>query len=295
MKLKDIFLKFKEQGKISDPEYDAILDKIPDGEFPDKLFKLIEDNFLTRERAVTDPQVSKEIWGKALWPVDKEIENFINILDPIDRALALETKSLTKDLGNGKVVPDTFRQLEKLRSSLPGVLDKIKATPAQDEDSKKKVKQLETTIQEMTDKFTTLENDHKKNVKTVQDDYEKKFHDYKLDGELDKLGNSFTLAEAYDKNRQAISKVLMTDIKALHALKLGEKDGQPFIQVLDDKGQPKFNGNTPVTINELLTEKYKPFLKQSNGDHSQSQEKKQSFTVDTSKKDVRRGARTTVE
>lgn len=295
MKLKDIFLKLKEQGKINDPEYDAILDKIPDGEIPDKAFKLIEDNFLTRERAVTDPQVSKEIWGKALWPVDKEIENFINILDPLDRAVALDIKSLTKDLGNGKVVPDTFRQLEKLRSALPGVLEKIKAAPAQDEDSKKKVKQLEATIQEMTDKFSTLEKDHQKSVKTVQEDYEKKFHDYKLDGELDKLGNSFTLAEAYDKNRNAISKVLMTDIKAAHALKLGEKDGQPFIQVLDEEGQPKFNGNTPVTIQELLTEKYQPFLKQSNGDSSHQDTKKQSFTVDPPKNNVRRGVRTTVE
>lgn len=295
MKLKDIFAKFKEQGKINDPEYDAVLSSVPDLEFPDKAFKLIEDNFLTRERAVTDPQVSKEIWGKALWPVDKEIENFIGIIEPLDRNLALETKSLTKDLGNGKVVPDTFRQLEKLRTSLPTVLDRIKATPSQDEDSKKKIKQLESTIQEMTDKFTNLEKDHKTNIKTVDEGWEKKFHDYKLDGELDKLGNSFTLAEAYDKNRQAISKVLMTDIKAQHALKLGEKDGQTVIQVLDEKGQPKFNGNTPVTISELLTEKYKPFLKQSNGDGSQSQEQKKSTTVDTSSKTVRRGARTTVE
>jgi hypothetical protein len=89
---------------------------------------------------------------------------------------------------------------------------------------------------------------------------------------------------------------LMSDIKSAHDLRLGEKDGQAEIQVYDrESGKPRFTGNTPVTITSVLEEKYKPFLKQSDGGGStQGQERNRQQPPQPPKPGVRAGARTTV-
>jgi hypothetical protein len=110
------------------------------------------------------------------------------------------------------------------------------------------------------------------------------------------MAGSFTLAEAYDKNRDAINKVILSELKGTNRLKLGTKDGQTSISVLDENGEPRYNGNSPILINQLLEEKYKPFLKQSNADGEPRQTSPKTVPVTNGKTTtIRRGASTTVE
>jgi len=79
-------------------------------------------------------------------------------------------------------------------------------------------------------------------------------------------------------------------------LKLGEENGKSLVRVLDEKGSTKFNGNSPVTIDQLLEEAYKPYLKKSEGSTSTRQVNNPTETrVQQNGHATRQGARTTVE
>jgi len=296
-KIKEFYTKLKEQGKINNPDFDTFLAALPDSiDVPDSVVKSFEDSFLTRERAVADRAINTEIWGKALYPVDKEIDKIATLIEGIDKQTADDIRWMVKDLGPGKQVPDTFKQLDKISSSLPKILDKVRSAPVADEDTKKRLAEFEKNNQELMVKFKEAEKTYGEQLAAQKAESEKSFHDFRLDTQLESLGNKFTLAEAYEQNRAAINKVVLSDIKSSHDLRLVEKDGQTDIQVYDKEGKPRFNGNTPVTLNSVLEEKYKPFLKQSEAAGKQRQENhQQSSQQSQPKTGVRSGARTTVE
>jgi hypothetical protein len=113
------------------------------------------------------------------------------------------------------------------------------------------------------------------------------------------MSNSFTLAEAYEETRPAIAKVILADLKSKHSLSLGEKDGQTTVNVFDRDGKPKFlnNGNTPVTIKNLLEEAYKPFIKKNNSDEQRGESNRETrFHVDQQNQNpkIRQGSSTSV-
>jgi hypothetical protein len=290
-KLKDFFTTLKEQGKINNADYDKWVESIPDGEIPDHVVKSFEDSFLTIDRAISHPKVHGRIRSDVLSPIDVYMASVIEAVNGVDKMSAVELEGIIRESGDGKKIPDTYKQFDSFTKKLPGIFNKIKAAPAMDEDAKKKLAEYEKNIQDMTDKFTKAEKDYNDKLKQQQEASEKEFHDFRLDSELQNLGNKFTLAEAYETTRPSITKFIMSEIKAGNALKLGENNGQPVIHVLDETGKPKFNGNSPVTIDNLLAEKYQPFLKQSEGGRSQEIPKNQQ---QSQKPTVRAGARTTV-
>jgi hypothetical protein len=171
--------------------------------------------------------------------------------------------------------------MEFLSSSLEDLFNKVKTAPNGDEELKKELAKYKSTVHELTDKFSSAEKDYGTKYKTLETDFTQKLEQYKLDSELEKLAGKFTLAEAYENNRRETNDIILTGIKRANVLKLGSKDGQNLIEVFDDKGGPRFNGNSPVTINQLLEEKFKPFLKQSNGNGGQQPhvEQPKTFTV----------------
>jgi len=290
MKTKDFYSKLKEQGKIDSPDFDAFIESL-DGDIPDAVTKAIEDNFLTRERAMSDRQVSMDIWGKALVPVDKEIDRITTFIESLDKGLANDIRWMVKDLGPDKRVPDTFKQLGKISQSLPKILEKVKAAPVDDEATKKKLADYERNIQELTGKFTEAEKSYNDRLEQQKLESEKYLNDYKIDTQLQSMGNKFTLAEAYEKNREDFTQVFLSKIKSDNDLRLGDKNE---IQVYDrESGKPKFNGNSPVTITSLLEEKFKPFLKQSGQAAAPTQES--NHRPPERKEGHRAGSRTTVE
>lgn len=287
-KLKDFYAKLKEQGKIDNPEYEKFLNTVADGEIPDEVVRAIEEKFFTFERAAAHKDIHGKIKREVLDPVDNELKDlFEGQLKPyIDPSLEEE---LRQD-GN------SYKKLKLMKKLIPEIIEKVKAKPAVDEDTKRKLAEAERNVQELTQQFATAKKEYNDQFAAEKTKFETQLHDFKLDSELQTRGNKFTLAEAYEQNRQAITKVLMSDIKASNVLKLGEQNGQAIIQILDEHGKPKFDGNTPITIDSLLEEKYKPFLKQSSSGSTTSQAT-QSKTAQGSQQPnsaIRQGARTTV-
>lgn len=294
MKSKDLFSQLKSQGKISEAKYDSFLESIPEFDIPDEVVTSIENSFMTVDRARVDPRVNGYVRSQVLDPIDNYVKMVISAIGANDPTTAAEIENIIRTGSDGKTIPDTYKQLDALSKKLPGVFDKVKVAPA-DEDYKKQLKKKDEFITELTEKFNTVEKDKKTTIEKAQQDFDKKLHDYRLDSELSNLTNKFTLAEAYDKNRSAINKMLMSDLKTSNRLQLGEKDGQTVVLVTDENGQPKFNGNTPIAVDSLLEEAYKPFLKQSNGEPKPDTSiNKKTIIVDAQKPARRQGINTTV-
>lgn len=286
MKAKDFFLKLKQQGKISVPDYDKFLESAPDAEIPDAVVNAIEANFMTMERAAAHPDIHKKIKREALDPLDTEIGEMAEILKDY-----VEEGRFKNDPTN----PNTYKLFRNLKESLPEVIKKAKGAPNTDEETKKKLKEYEKNIQELTDKFTVAEKDYNSKLKSTDESWGKKFDDYELNSELEKRGNKYTLAEAFEPTRNAITEVILSKLRQGNRLKLGEKtNGQRGIIVNDEHDKPKFNGNTPVTVDNLLDEAYAPFLKKSEGD-KQTQVNKQTTTTNTNQPTTRRGVSSTVQ
>lgn len=294
MKAKEFFSLLKDQGKINDTKFDELIEKAPDFEIEQDAVKAFEDRFMTVSRAASHPEVTSQVRALALKPLNRDLDKIITVISEIDQT----TGKRLQDLVQGSS-PDTYKRMEVLSTSLGELFERVKKTPSGgDEDLKKELEAKKKFIEGLTEKFTTVEKEYGEKLQSTQKEFEEKLHDYKLDSELEKMAGNFTLAEAYDKNRSAINKVILSELKSTNRLRLGSKDGQSTVNVLDENGEPRFNGNSPVQVLSLLEEKYKPFLKQSNATETTQtthQSNPKTFTVNGKNHAIRRGADTTVK
>lgn len=285
MKSKDFFSQLVRQGNISDVEATKFIETFPDVEVPDAFVKAHDNSFMTLDRAAAHKDIHGRIKREVLDPVDNDMTEFYELIkeyaDP-------NLENIIKSESN------TYNKLKAFKKTLPEVLKKIKGAPSTDEDTKKKLTEYEKTIQEFTDKFSAAEKDYKKQLSDYEKQSETKFNDYRLSTELEKLTNKYTLAEAFEETRPTITEVTLAKLRGSNHLSLGEKDGRPAIIVLDENGKPKFNGNSPVLVESLLDEAYKPFLKKSESTPPRDTRSTAAATPPP-KPDSRRGVSTTVK
>lgn len=285
MKFKEYFLKQKESGKITNEAYDKFLETVPEGEIPDEIFQVLDSTFLTAERAIAHKDVAGKLKVQTLNPIDAEIKNMMKFL-PADVVIEIERE------------PNTYKKAELITAAIPLAIQKASKAP-NDEEAKKKLQELQSANQEMVAKFEKLNSERDQERNSMKSDFEKQIKNFKLETELEKRANSYTLAEGYTETRNTITKALLNDIKAKNKLDLVEKDGEFEISILDEHGSPRFenNGNTPVTIKSLLDATFKPFLKVNNteGGKDKQNQTKQQYKVSDQNPSIRRGVETSVE
>lgn len=295
MIFKDFLAKLKKDGKITEPEFDALIEKAPEFDIPDKAVQAFEASFLTIDRAAADKAVHGKLRREILDPIDNSLKEILTFVDGVDHFRASEIDKMAS----------TYDKLKAINAAIPELYEKVKKAPAADEDTKKKLKTLEESKQELLDRIEKINSEYQNREKALQTDYQKKISDFQLNIELEKLANSFKFGKAFEDEsiRKDITKVKLDKLRASNALQLVDKDGQTVIQVNDGEGKPRFNGNSAVTIQQLLEEEFKPFIKASNagdsdddtdeGGYSQGQDTKR-FKVPDGKQTIRQGARTTV-
>jgi hypothetical protein len=291
MKLKDFFTKLKTDGKITQAEFVAAIETLPEFEFPDKAIEAFEDSFLTPDRAITDKRVNSKIRREILDPADKELNELIDyhLKDYVhmDKREAFKKEE------------STYNKLKSL-SGILGESFKRVQVPSSDEEIKKKMKTVEETNQELLQRIEKMNSDYSSKEKQWESTAQEKIDGYRLISELEKRANSFKFGKAFsdDSVRKDITKVKLDGLRAKHALKLVDKDGQTEIQVTDKEGKPLFNGNSAITINQLLEDEFKPYIKANNSGDDDTDEPEprdtKRFTVQDGKKEIRQGRRTTV-
>lgn len=266
MKIKDYFSKLKEQGKIKNDDYDKFLESIPEGEMPDTVFPILENTFLTIDRAASDKSVKARIKSDLLDPIDNDIKTMMKHL-PAEDVIEIERAE------------STYKKLELIRESLPKAISKASKAP-NDEEAKKKLQESQAAIHDLTEKFTKLNSEREQEKKTLQSEYENKIKGFRLDTHLESLANSYTFADVFKDARPKLTKAILNEIKQKNKLDLVEKEGELDIHILDENGAPRFEGNTPVTISSLLEPEFKPYLKVNNSEAQQQQTtQQQSFKV----------------
>lgn len=291
MKLKDFFTKLKTDGKITQAEFIAAIDGLPEHEFPDKAVEAFEASFLTADRAATDKTVHSKLKREFLDPLDNDFKKILTVIDGFDKFKASEIDK----------IGSTYEKSAAITAFLPELLTKIKATPGTDEEAKKELKKAKDNVQELMAKIETINTDTAAREKHWQKESEEKINGYRLRTLLEKRADSIKFGKAYSDEavRKDITKGKLDKLIASKALQLVEKDGQePDIIVVDGEGKPRFNGNSAVTINSLLEDEFKIYIKANNsGDDDKDEGKDQvtkRFTVQDGKKEIRQGRRTTV-
>jgi len=296
MKIKDFLAKLKADGKISNAEFDKAIESAPDWDFSDKAIEAFETSFLTPDRAAVDKSVHTKLKREILDPVDAELKPIIAFIDTLDKFKSSEIDKMTS----------TYDKIKAIQKTLPDLIEKLKKAP-EDEDVKKKLKSYEESNQELLQRIEKMNKEYSEKEKFFETEADKKINGFRLNLELEKLANSFKFGKAYsdDTVRKDITKVKLDGLRSKHNLQLVDKDGQAIIQVTDKDGKPLFkeNSNTAVTINQLLEDEFKPYIKANNvgddddsddsGAGSQSQDTKR-FKVNDDKSKARMGARTTV-
>lgn len=283
MKYKDYFLTLKSQGKISNEAFDKFLETIPEGEVPDEVFQVLESTFLTVDRAAAHKDVAGKLRAEILDPLRNDLNEILKFL-PAEMVLGVDKEN------------SIYKKLGTIKEGLPVAFQKASKAP-DNEEAKKKIQEYQTANQELLAKFERVSSESEKFKKDLQSEYDGKIKSYKLDSELERRANSFTFAEAYKETRGPITKAIINELKAKNKLELVGKDGEFDIQILDENGTPRFQGNTPVTINSLLEEPFKPFLKLNNADDSSGKKREEvkQYRVEQQNPAIRRGASTEVK
>lgn len=250
MKAKDFFKKVNDQGKINNEDANKVFEAIPEIEIPDVWVNLFSEGFLTRERAEADPKIAQKIKAETLNAVDEKLK----LIHPLLDAPGLE--AFTKEA-------NTYKKIESVVNLIPKLLDKAKGeNPSTDE----KVKQLEKNVQEFADKVTSVTREKDEFIKGIQKQHEEEKAGLKLDWTLDKKLGEYTFADEFIPIKPAIIKNIVDTVRTSNTLQLDDK-GQILVVEYDSTtktAKPKFNGNDPVTIDSLLTEPLKNFLKKNN-------------------------------
>jgi hypothetical protein len=250
MKTRAFLEKISKQGKIANEDFTKALETLPEThELPDVFVNLFEENFLTRERAQADPKVYDTIRGEVLDGVKLNIKEYLPFLDPKDQ------EEISKE-------PKGFNQLKMLKEAFGRSLENVKTqNPSTDE----KVKELTKINKEYVEKLTAQENDFKKQFKEKESAFLAEKQGMKTDWTLDKKLGEYTFADEYKEVKPHLTKGVIDKIKSENVLILGE-DGQIQIHEKTESGvtKQKFNGNEPVTLDKLLEEPLKPFLKKNN-------------------------------
>ena len=252
MKLKAFLEKLNKQAKLSNEDFNKLLEAFKDeSELPDAWVNLVDDSYLTRERAVTDQKVINHIRSEVLDGVDSNIKEYYSFLDDKDK-----TELLAE--------PKTFNKLKMLKDAFGRTIERIKTeNPSNDE----KVKELQKQAQEYVQKMTAQQAEFQNKEKELRKTFDTEKISMRTDWTLDKKLGEFTFADEFKEVRPQLTQSIIDKIKKENVLILDE-NGDLQVHEKTESGATKqkfINGNEPVTIDKLLEEPLGKFLKKNNG------------------------------
>jgi len=249
MKSKEYYSKLKEQGKIESEDFNKFLETVPDYEIPDPIYKTLQDNFLTRDRAFSDSKIGGKIRSEVYDGVDAEITKLLPVLDVFDADKISQEK-------------DTKKRIAMFEDAIKNIVTKAKKeNPSKEEEVKELNKQNAELLQKI--KAINIERDTEKKELLTKFETEKKgiLLDHTLRAKIAK----FEFAPEHKDIKEDITNIILLGLKNNNVLTADER-GEIRVQFLNAQGQAedKFNGNDPVTIDKLLEEKVSPYLKRNN-------------------------------
>lgn len=217
-------------------------------EVPEDIQASFSEKYLTRDRALSDEKIlndlNKKARGLILDLVDARVKKIVPLLSDDDqKLLALETNSLTK--------------LELLANAIPNL--------SKNDDVKKASEAFRHKETELREKISSLED----TVKKKDANFDKQIKDVKLDYALRSLVANFELAPEFanEEQRNFLAESTIHSLKQNYKVEFDEKDERVLHLRKEVEGATTdvYEGNTKVTLTDVLKKKYEPFLKKSTG------------------------------
>jgi hypothetical protein len=263
MKLKDYFSALKSQAKITDEAYDSFLNSdIPDYEIPDAAKAVIEKNFMTLDRAATDPAVVKRAKAEFYNAIDANISDLLGELSTFDKHA----------IDNEK---DTHRKLKMLGEAQKKRYEDLKKVTPEDT---KKHEELQRAVQDLTARLDNEKKitekavkEAKEEVAKMQQDFVKKEKSVRVKADLIAKLNGIEFAKEIAENpvrkndamNSIMTRILNNEIDYDSSGNMIVHDG-----IVDGVPKPKFypGTNDQVTVEKLLETETSHYIKKSNGD-----------------------------
>lgn len=218
-------------------------------EVPDDVAAKFNQKFLTRERAFTDEDIVKKFnidaRGRVFDSVDLKIKKFLPKLSAEDQAIIAAE-------------PNTLLKLE--------LMDKAIDNLGKNEDVKKINEQWRKREEELHEKIKGLEGV----VKEKDTTFASKEKEIRTDYALRMKVGGFELAPEFntEEHKNFLAESTINSLKKNFLVELDEKD-QTILHLrknVDGQITEVFEGNTKVTLDDLLKKKYEPYVKKSTAD-----------------------------
>jgi hypothetical protein len=245
--------------KKDDAELFVSASALKDIEVPDDVAAKFNTKFLTRERALSDEQilakVNKDSRGRVFDSVDLKLKKFISKLSQEDQ-----------DAINNE--PNTLLKLELLDKAIDNVA-KTQDTAKISEAARKREEELHKQIEGLTKTISEKDVNLQRQVKEVKLDYALRNKAFGIE-----LAPEF----ATDKHKNFLADSTIADLKKKYLLEFDESD-QSIIHLrknVDGVIADVFEGNTKVTLDDVLKKEYEPYTKKSTaGDTNKTQQQQQ--------------------
>lgn len=221
-------------------------------EVPDDIQKAFNERYLTRDRAMSDEKIIRELDKKAkgqiLDMVDARVKKIVPLLSEEDqKLLALESSSLNK--------------LEILANAIPNL--------SKNDDVKKASEAFRKKEADLHEKISLLEDQ----IKKKDANFDKQIKDVKLDYALRTKVAAFELAPEFndEEHRNFLADSAIHSLKQSYKVEFDDKDERVLHlrKEVDGATTDVYEGNTKVTLDDVLKKKYEKFLKKSSGSGSE--------------------------
>jgi len=250
MKIKDFFKSLAEKANIKNADLDTVLaaSTLNDIDIPDSFNAEVNNAYLTRDRALNDPNIVAELQKKsnksAYDTFDQKIKDFLPFVN--DKELV--------DKINAE--PQSFQKWDLLKAGLKGTLDTIQET------AKGKVNaDANKILEEKTKEIKTLTDTYEARLKSEAD----KLNEVFVNSSIKTKALAYNFADAYKPLKENIADLVVANIKKGYKVALDEKGNVKLFQQVGDSLVEAFEGNEKLTIDKLLEKETKQFVAVSNG------------------------------
>jgi hypothetical protein len=245
IKIKDFLKGVATTANFKDTDFEAVLSAsaLNDIELPDTFNTTFTEQFLTRDRAKSDPaivgEIQKAINRTAFTTFDEKANGFLSLLDQEDQDKVKATK-------------ETYEKYDLIRAGLKKALSKTggKSTPEE-------IKKIE---EEWSEKLRQKETEYNTSITKFKEDQTNLITDSLLKQKI--LAHNF--GEAFTPLKESIADLTVNKVRGQYKLAL-DKGQISVMHDVDGTLREVYEGNDKVTIDKVLEKELKSFIAVSNG------------------------------
>lgn len=256
---------------VNDPELKALLSSTSlNVNVSDKIVNQINKGLLTKDAALNDPEVYKQLDAKSKGKYFGILDNKVNqLLVAFNDYLTDEQKAEIKS------TEDTPSKYDLINKYLPSAVTEKSKTAQGKKATEEDIRRIEA---EYNDKIKTIRDEVTNEWQTKYETREKEFKSTLISKDLTQKIFSFNLIDNIPGGKDFLANAIINDLSKEYTLKANEKGGID-LRRSDDPEKEVFVNNTKLTVDTVLSEKLKDFVKKSDTQNNVGNQQGSPFPV----------------